>query len=192
MEERRFERLTQKQCDCLRLIGEGHSGKRAAQLLGISPYAVKERLRAARKTLDIDDSWVAARQYLEWEAHNASDERVGSISEAYPCGVEGAETLALEGIRPSSPGRGDVHGQAAVVEVKEGRAAYLIDLDRDRSSIWTALFPPAGRRPNDLSMSNRIALIAAEVAILAICISALIGAIVAASMYLNRLNQHGG
>lgn len=59
--------LTEAERAVLRLLGQGHDTKSAAVLLGISGHAVNERLREARRKLDVTSSRAAARLLLAEE-----------------------------------------------------------------------------------------------------------------------------
>ncbi len=67
MENARLARLTEAERAVLRLLGQGHDTKSAAALLGISGHAVNERLREARRKLDVTSSRAAARLLLAAE-----------------------------------------------------------------------------------------------------------------------------
>ena len=60
--------LTDKEKETLRLIVRGHDAKTAARELGLSVHTINERLRAARRKLDVTSSREAARILLESEA----------------------------------------------------------------------------------------------------------------------------
>jgi DNA-binding CsgD family transcriptional regulator len=57
----RVARLSGREREVLRLLLRGHDGKSAARLLGISPGGVHERLREARRKLEVTSSREAAR-----------------------------------------------------------------------------------------------------------------------------------
>ena len=59
--------LTEKEKETLRLIVRGHDAKSAANELGLSVHTINERLRAARRKLDVTSSREAARLLLESE-----------------------------------------------------------------------------------------------------------------------------
>ena len=48
--------LTDKEKETLRLIVRGHDAKTAARELGLSVHTINERLRAARRKLDVTSS----------------------------------------------------------------------------------------------------------------------------------------
>lgn len=64
-----LEALSVKERDVLRLIARGHDAKSAARELNLSVHTINERLRAARRKLDVTSSREAARLLLKSEAH---------------------------------------------------------------------------------------------------------------------------
>ena len=71
--------LTEKEKETLRLIVRGHDAKSSARELGLSVHTINERLRAARRKLDVTSSREAARLLLESEApfDNSTPENLG-------------------------------------------------------------------------------------------------------------------
>lgn len=67
--------LTDKEKETLRLIVRGHDAKSAARDLDLSVHTINERLRSARRKLDVTSSREAARMLLESE---------GDLTEATP------------------------------------------------------------------------------------------------------------
>jgi DNA-binding CsgD family transcriptional regulator len=53
--------LTEKQKDCLRLVSHNYSSKEIGRKLGVSPFAVDQRLRIAARNLGVDSRFEAAR-----------------------------------------------------------------------------------------------------------------------------------
>lgn len=66
--------LTDKEKETLRLIVRGHDAKSAANELDLSVHTINERLRSARRKLDVTSSREAARQLLESEGSDPSAE----------------------------------------------------------------------------------------------------------------------
>src|SRR6476619_427904 len=62
-----FEALTEKEKQTLRLIVRGHDAKSTARELGLSVHTVNERLRDARRKLEVSSSREAARIVLAAE-----------------------------------------------------------------------------------------------------------------------------
>ena len=69
-----FNRLNQRQRECLRLVYRNLEAKEIARELGLSPHTVVEHLRDARRLLGASRSMHAARMLFEHERDN----RVGS------------------------------------------------------------------------------------------------------------------
>jgi DNA-binding CsgD family transcriptional regulator len=67
MTEHTFERLTEKQKECLRLVLRRNSSKEIASELGISPHTVDARLKGALKTLGTTSRFEAARMLAQYE-----------------------------------------------------------------------------------------------------------------------------
>lgn len=65
--DRALETLTEKEKETLRLIVRGHDAKSAANELDLSVHTINERLRAARRKLDVTSSREAARVLFESE-----------------------------------------------------------------------------------------------------------------------------
>jgi DNA-binding CsgD family transcriptional regulator len=68
MTEHAFDRLTEKQKECLRLVLRRNSSKEIASELGISPHTVDARLKGALKTLHTVSRFEAARMLAKHEA----------------------------------------------------------------------------------------------------------------------------
>jgi hypothetical protein len=192
MDDERFDKLTEKQRECLRLAAQGLQEKEIAIRLDKNPAAIKERLRLARRHIGAATSREAGKLFIAWEQSRSSPPHVGFDPDSYTRGVERPEMLAESRFLRPSAGQANLHGRGATEELQETRATYRIDLRSRRRSIWEALFPPVGRRPNDLGRASRIAVIATQVAVLALCSAALIAAVIGASRYLVWLNTHGG
>src|SRR3954463_333948 len=62
-----FGALTEKEKQTLRLIVRGHDAKSIARSLGLSVHTINERLRDARRKLEVSSSREAARLLLEAE-----------------------------------------------------------------------------------------------------------------------------
>ena len=75
--------LSEKEREVLRLITRGHDAKSAASELGLSVHTINERLRAARRKLDVTSSREAARRLLSSEA-GTNEKRVSKeIGDAF-------------------------------------------------------------------------------------------------------------
>ena len=76
--------LTEKEKETLRLMVRGHDAKSMANTLSLSVHTVNERLRAARRKLDVTSSREAARLLFESESgtdDNSVDESLGDAPE---------------------------------------------------------------------------------------------------------------
>lgn len=136
------ERLTDRQKDCLRLVGRGLSAKRIALELGISPETVEHHLKNARSRLGVSDSLSGARLLEASEAH---PHKVGT----HPQRLAEVWDLPPDGGAPSGSGRRD-----------ETMPAPPVPRIRD------LLFPPIGRPPNALGIKAQLNLILLQAGIL--------------------------
>jgi DNA-binding CsgD family transcriptional regulator len=97
----RVSRLSEREREVLRLLSRGHDSKSAAAALGLTPSAVSERLREARRKLDVTSSREAAR--ILAAAEGGAGKRVdmlaglGRSAQLSP-GHEGQRRLAVYGI----------------------------------------------------------------------------------------------
>ncbi len=71
-----FGELTEGQKACLRLVLEHHTSKEIGRVLGISPFTVDQRLDAARRKLNANSRWDAARIFASLENSGISDRLV--------------------------------------------------------------------------------------------------------------------
>ncbi|MEM7702559.1 MAG: DUF4019 domain-containing protein [Pseudomonadota bacterium] len=85
--------LSEKEREVLRLITRGHDAKSAASELGLSVHTINERLRAARRKLDVTSSREAARRLFSSET--GSNEK--SVSKQM------GEVISLASPNASSP-----------------------------------------------------------------------------------------
>ena len=115
METDRFNKITEAQRICLRLVLEHCETKEIALRLGISPTAVVERLRLARHILGVSRSMDAARALAQLEG--LPSKRLVDIPIVVEC-----EALPTP-ILPSS-----VAGtrESGVSGVREEQAAYIV------------------------------------------------------------------
>ncbi len=91
----RFDALTEKEKRTLRLMGRGHDAKSAAAALELSVHTINERLRAARRKLEVTSSREAARLMMEHERHQISVDKDfrGAASPTRSDGFSVPETL---------------------------------------------------------------------------------------------------
>ena len=76
----RYQTLTEKEKQTLRLIVRGHDAKSMARHLGLSVHTVNERLRDARRKLEVSSSREAGRLLLDSEGNdpqNLADKQIG-------------------------------------------------------------------------------------------------------------------
>lgn len=179
----RFDKLTERQRECLRLVQAGHEVKEIARELGIGPSAVVERLRAARKTLGVDSSRIAARMLAHEEGNATYIRHVDMPSWL----ADEAQTAALLG--PSrTEGSGDAHRD----RVMETAATFET----------LPIFLPARRFPwplrtreqasNDLTPNERLAISVSLTVIFTVAASVSIIAVILLMQFLIELARHGG
>lgn len=137
MDRSRFSRVTEKQRECLRLIGRGLSAGEVASELGISESAVNERLRAARGVLAATSSRSAARMLQENEQHpyDSPVDRISVVGEAADEGQitpVGSERVSADGLQ-------------------EAQVPYLATPPRPTRSPFPPPVPTRGRHSNDLN-----------------------------------------
>ena len=78
-----YQSLTEKEKQTLRLIVRGHDAKSSARHLGLSVHTVNERLRDARRKLEVSSSRAAARLVLDTEGddpQNVADKQIGEAA----------------------------------------------------------------------------------------------------------------
>ncbi len=92
--------LTEKEKQTLRLIVRGHDAKSSARYLGLSVHTVNERLRDARRKLEVSSSREAARLLFEDEGADPQNHADKQIGEAASAGKEDKEVPGT-GPRPS-------------------------------------------------------------------------------------------
>ncbi|SMF61059.1 hypothetical protein [Allosphingosinicella indica] len=165
----RIRRLTDAQREVLRRFRTRKSAKEIAREIGISHFAVNERLRAARRVLGVATSIEAARLLEELEDY-ADYKRV--VCDPPP--------LAPDGAPPAFPRREERVG--APWEVREERAPYrLARGDRQR---WP--LPSWPGEPNRLSARARLMWIGA----IAVGLAAALGALVSIAWGIVRIVGH--
>ena len=78
-----YQALSEKEKQTLRLIVRGHDAKSMARHLGLSVHTVNERLRDARRKLEVPSSRAAARLLLDTEGddpQNLADKQLGEAA----------------------------------------------------------------------------------------------------------------
>ena len=103
-----FQSLSEKEKQTLRLIVRGHDAKSMARHLGLSVHTVNERLRDARRKLEVPSSRAAARLLLDTEGddpQNLADKQLG----------EAAASTDMGQASTSATGRWRVHRSTGVI-----------------------------------------------------------------------------
>ena len=110
----RFDRVTEPQRECLRLVLTRHNSKEIAQTLGVSPVTVDKRIGRAVGTLGVATRFEAARLLAEHEGGTyqplvyqppdivlSTDSAITGVSEALtPTGGNDAASAAWLPLRP--------------------------------------------------------------------------------------------
>lgn len=97
-----YHALTEKEKQTLRLIVRGHDAKSTARHLGLSVHTINERLRDARRKLEVSSSREAARILLEKEGGTPeilADKRLGEAGAAAGMTRTGAPAASRGGTR---------------------------------------------------------------------------------------------
>ncbi|QUL37132.1 DUF4019 domain-containing protein [Erythrobacter sp. JK5] len=101
---RAIEQLTEKEKETLRLIVRGHDAKSSASHLGLSVHTINERLRAARRKLDVTSSREAARMLFERETHTPENSAYDDLGDAGRA-TEGDASSTRKASRSGAPGQ---------------------------------------------------------------------------------------
>jgi DNA-binding CsgD family transcriptional regulator len=184
MDENSFERLTERQKACLRLVLTGRSSKHIADVLRISPGTVDQHLKAACKILGQNERGAAARLFAAWDERHPQvlDSQSNGLVEPAP----GRPTVSITGRE------GEDRRSTPTMEVRESRATYDSGHPIRQRPLLLLLFPEIGRPRNELTIRMRLALFAIEVAILAMSTAVLFGVALAAARFLIKLGSSGG
>jgi DNA-binding CsgD family transcriptional regulator len=94
-----FERLTDAQRECLRLVFTHHSTKEMAVLLGISPSAVDKRIERAVQIIGASSRFAAARMLVESEASGGGVDRLTWQTSDVPSGPVAEQLGTADGPR---------------------------------------------------------------------------------------------
>jgi len=184
MDEDRFDRLTDRQKECLRCVLQGLEVKEIARELGLSPSAVVERLRAARRALDVETSREAARLLAAHE-HSDTNMRYGDMP---PTLVDILYPLA------STVGSKDGTGAGEQVRLREVSAPFVA-LDPYPTAVPRRLPMPwraKGTRCNDLTVSERLLASGSLTIAIAIGAAIILIAVVQLMTLLIQMSRHGG
>ena len=162
MTGRRFDQLSDRQAECLRLLGRGLSAKNIAGELDLSYETVNAHLKAARRVLGVGRSLDAARLLLDAEGRESvGNHGMGMAAPADDPAIRGIHTPTVEA------------GEASRHELRDARTPFLAE---------PALRPPRpwGRRLDDLSYARRSLTIVMAMVACAIVVAGL--AAIAASL----------
>ncbi|MES2058132.1 MAG: helix-turn-helix transcriptional regulator [Pseudomonadota bacterium] len=135
MPESRFDRLTLRQKDCLRLVAQGYTSKEIGRELGISYSTVDNHLLAATQALGAGSRAEAARLFMRNAPVTMAAETDDSSGQQLP---RQPQTLAVPPF---------------VVDP-------LPQQHRGWQGIMSRLVPPIGGRDNDLTSSQRLLAVA--------------------------------
>lgn len=128
-----FQALSEKEKQTLRLMVRGHDAKSIARHLDLSVHTVNERLRDARRKLEVSSSREAARLLLDREAddpQNLADKQFGEAGQPAHVGQAAA----------SGPEKGLIAGVIAV-SIMIGLLALSLISDGSAPSATTAAAP---------------------------------------------------
>ena len=136
----KLDALSEKERETLRLIVRGHDAKSSARELGLSVHTINERLRSARRKLDVTSSKEAARILLQREgtpekladkqfggaaAEEGVSEHIGKRARTIPAPfLIGAivMTLVLAALAMAALPQHTVNPETATLEVEETEA----------------------------------------------------------------------
>jgi DNA-binding CsgD family transcriptional regulator len=135
--------LSEKLKEVLRLTSRGYEAKEIAQELGISPHAVNERLRDARRKLGASTSKIAARQLAIVEGQPTYNRVVDK-----PIGVEPPAPPMSFSSSSSNTGMARRDGG---FDLHEDQAPYYADASQDWLQQMPLPFPTSGRPRNELT-----------------------------------------
>ncbi len=184
MGDDRFDKLTDRQRECLRLVHSGHEVKEIARALGIGPSAVVERLRAARKTLGVDSSRQAARMLAQEEVNATYIRHVDMPAWL----ADRAPTPPL--LFPSTAESDGGINQDRVMEAAATFEALPTFLPTRRSVPW----PLRSREQatNDLTSTERLVMSVGLTVVLTLAASLSVIAVIMLMQFLMELAKHGG
>lgn len=160
----RLDRLTEAQREVLRSWRAGLTAKEIGRGLGITHYAVNERLRSARRALDVDSSDKAARLLAEAEQPDTYNRLVYERPALAEPGAEAmmgwSDVERNDGFDPVQ--RQSVHEKQLAFEVLPGMRE------------WKFNGPWRGGRPADFDAKTLLAWTVGLAALLVVMVSGLI------------------
>jgi DNA-binding CsgD family transcriptional regulator len=184
MGEDRFDKLTERQKECLRLVAHGLEVKEIARELDLSPTAVIERLRGARRVLGVESSREAARRLAVYQEavinirHVDMPQPVADM--AYPL--------------PSSAASKGIDGTEGPYRLQEVSAPFAT-LDPSvaaETRSWSWPWRGKGVRSNDLTSSQRLLASGGLTIAVALAVAILLIAVVQLMSFLLQISRHGG
>ena len=149
--------LTAGERECLRLVNKLQSSKQIARILGISPHTVDQRMRVACRKIGASNRVEAALMLAEYEALNGPLPTNSPIADIASDGPGFPQLTAGEATY-------DTH---VLPNIRQPYGSDFSD-GPERAARFGAPLPLAGRRENDLTLSQRMgwALIIAAASIL--------------------------
>jgi DNA-binding CsgD family transcriptional regulator len=182
MDDDRFGKLTERQRECLRLVFRGFEVKEIARELDLSPTAVVERLRGARRALGVESSREAARLLAGYEnsgvnmRHVDTPQPVADIP--YPLSSAGASQ--------------DMAGSDGPTRLQEVSAPFiaLTPAAEPQNVPWP--WRRKGARSNDLTLSQRFLASGGLTIAIALSVAIILIAVVELMGFLIQISRHGG
>lgn len=151
MKQDRFERLTEKQRECLRLVFMHRSSKEIARELGVGSDAVDQRLKTAMRVLGVESRTEAARLLAQHEGLGPYQRLVYQSPDVVPNAVPPSfAATATEGAGADEPYVSAVREEQVSFETLQWRPARALPLP----------FPIEGEGRNGLGPWQRMAWIA--------------------------------
>lgn len=145
--------LTEKEKETLRLIVRGHDAKSSARHLGLSVHTINERLRDARRKLEVSSSREAARLLAATEARdpqNLADRQIGEARAA------NQDDKALPGTEPAPSKRlaGAIAG-VIIMSIMIGIAALAALTGQTPTATGSDSSPPVSEVESDAVVAAR-------------------------------------
>jgi DNA-binding CsgD family transcriptional regulator len=145
METSMKSRLSEGQKDCLKLVHDGYEAKEIARKLLISPHAVVERLRAARRVLGVQTSREAARMFMLQESPHIYNRFVDN-----PVGIDPAAKPLPFPLDSPAQQESAAHAPQGL-DLRDAQMQFVAHYG-ERPRPFPLPFPTSGRPRNDLSL----------------------------------------
>jgi DNA-binding CsgD family transcriptional regulator len=133
-------RLTEKQRECLHLVQYNYSSKEIGRKLGISPYAVDQRLRLATRQLQAPSRFAAARMLKHAEASEGDNSTYHSMIYATPHLEQNTPNAINKASGSNRDQQPDSHG----LILNDAQVAYDMG-NINTNDPWTSYLVSAGR-----------------------------------------------